>query len=105
MLNVLSDPALRWEQQHRLASLMVMSFVVLHTQGTLRQGKQEIESVTIKPNGIWRKSGYLESCIEILTKYELIEDRKTHKEGKSQSFRRKTSKFNEFEYEAFGCMF
>lgn len=80
--------------------------MVFHSEGTLRQGKQELESIiNIKPNGIWRKSGYLESCLEILTKYELIEARKAQIGSKSESFRRKTSKYNEYEEEAFGCMF
>jgi hypothetical protein len=97
VLSILDDSSLRWEQQHRLASLMVMALTVFHTPGTLRQGKQELEEAAhIKPNGIWRKSGYLESCLEILSKYELIEARKTQENSKSQSFRRKTSKYNEY---------
>jgi hypothetical protein len=39
---------------------MIMAFVGFHTEGSMRQGKQEVESAAhIKPNGIWRKSGYL----------------------------------------------
>ena len=60
MLNIYQDKSLRWEQQLRIANLLAMTLVVLHSEGTLRQGKQELESVAhIKPNGIWRKSGYL----------------------------------------------
>lgn len=40
--------------------MLVMALVVMREEGNLRQGKQEIESAAhIKPNGIWRKSGYL----------------------------------------------
>jgi hypothetical protein len=39
---------------------MIITYSVLHTSGNLRQAKQEIESAAhIKPNGMWRKSGYL----------------------------------------------
>ena len=40
-----------------------------------------------------------------MTKYELIESRKAQPSSKSQSFRKQTSKFNEYEYDVFGCMF
>lgn len=64
VLDILNDKSLRWEQQQRISNLLCIALVVLHNEGTLRQGKQELESVAhIKPNGIWRKSGYLESCL------------------------------------------
>jgi hypothetical protein len=59
----------------------------------------------IKPNGIWRKTGYIDSCLEILTKCELIDARKSNPNSKSETFRRKTSKFNEYEYDVFGSLF
>jgi hypothetical protein len=40
-----------------------------------------------------------------MTKCELIEFRKRDSTSKSQSFRRKTSKFNENEWEVFGNLF
>lgn len=85
---------------------MIIAMVVMHSEGNIRQGKQEVESAAhIKPNGIWRKSGYLESCLEIITKYELIQNRKTMQNSKSETFRRKTSKINEYEYDVFGSLF
>lgn len=70
VLEVMEDSTLPEEQRKRIANLMIMALVVLHTEGNLRQGKQEIESAAhIKPNGIWRKSGYIESCLEIISKY------------------------------------
>ena len=41
-MNILRDSSLREEQKDRIANLMIMSLVVIHTEGTLRQGKQEL---------------------------------------------------------------
>jgi hypothetical protein len=77
---------------------MIMTLIVTHNENNLRQAKQEIEAAAhIKPNGIWRKTGYIDSCLDILTKCELIDLRKTSSNSKSESFRRKTSKYNEYE--------
>lgn len=78
---------------------MIMALIVTHNENNLRQAKQEVEAAAhIKPNGIWRKTGYIDSCLEIITKCELIDQRKVNQNSKSESFRRKTSKFNECEY-------
>lgn len=78
---------------------MIMALIVTHNENNLRQAKQEVEAAAhIKPNGIWRKTGYIDSCLEIITKCELIDQRKVNHNSKSESFRRKTSKFNENEY-------
>jgi|LakMenEpi03Aug12_release.lakeMendotaPanAssembly.Ray.scaffolds.fasta_scaffold6325022_2 hypothetical protein len=48
---------------------MIMLLNVVQSEGNLRQAKQEVEAKAhIKPNGIWRKTGYADSCLEILTK-------------------------------------
>jgi hypothetical protein len=74
---------------------MIMALIVNHNESNLRQAKQEVEAAAhIKPNGIWRKTGYIDSCLDIITKCELIDLRKNSLNSKSQSFRRKTSKFN-----------
>lgn len=79
---------------------------VLGSEGNLRQAKQEVEAKAhIKPNGIWRKSGYADSCLDILTRCELIDGRKQNPNSKSENFRRKTSKINEYEYDVFGSLF
>ena len=105
ILKVQSDDSLSQGEKTRLLNLCMMATVVVHCEGSLRMAKQQEGSAHIKPNGIWRKSGYLESCLEILTKCELIEARERRSSQKSQSFRRQTSKFNEFEFEVFGSMF
>lgn len=53
----------------------------------------------VKPKGVWRRTGYLDSCLEILTKAEIVEQRKN--QSKSIS-RRKTSKMNEAEAQMYG---
>jgi len=70
-----------------------MTFSILNTRGSLRQGRDGYTTKTVaKPSGIWRKTGYLDSCIEILTKAEILETKKSS----SRSFsKRKTSKYNE----------
>ena len=76
---------------------MIMALIVTHNENNLRQAKQEVEAAAhIKPNVIWRKTGYIDSCLDIITKCELIDLRKENLNSKSQSFRRKTSKFNEY---------
>ncbi len=58
--------------------------------------------VTVKPTGIWRKSGYLDSCLEILTKAEIIESGKNNKKSLSK---RSTSKVEEEYIDGFGSLF
>jgi hypothetical protein len=53
--------------------------------------------VNIKPNGIWRKSGYLDSCLDILTKCELIENRgniSSKKLSRTESMKKKLQSIN-----------
>lgn len=58
---------------------MIMALIVTHNENNLRQAKQEVEAAAhIKPNGIWRKTGYIDSCLEIITKCELIDQRKVN---------------------------
>jgi hypothetical protein len=41
-----------------------MAICIINTRGNLRQIKDNIGAHTvIKPTGIWRKSGYLDSCL------------------------------------------
>jgi hypothetical protein len=48
--------------------------------------------IKVKPTGIWRKSGYIDSCLEILTKAEIIESGKNIKKSLSK---RSTSKYED----------
>lgn len=52
---------------------------------------RESEGSHVKPHPIWRKSGYLESTLDILTKCELIERRKSSN-SHSQTIRSRASK-------------
>jgi hypothetical protein len=78
------DSELEQQKKQRLVNLLVMGMITMHSEGNLRQAKQEVEAAAhIKPNGIWRKSGYLESCLTILTGCERIECRKKDVGSKS----------------------
>ena len=69
-----------------------MALAIINTHGNLRQVRENISAhITLKPTGIWRKSGYLDSCLEILTKAEIIESGKNSKKSPSLS-KRSTSK-------------
>ncbi len=92
MLNIVDDAHLIDKNKQKYLNLMAMTVAILKHPGNLRKMKKEIESNHIKPYAVWRKSGYLESCLEILTKCELIEQRKQPHNSQSQDFRRKTSK-------------
>ena len=72
-----------------------MTFCILNTKGSLRQTIEVKGSKgNIKPSGIWRKSGYLDSCLEILTKVEILESGKSTKKSIS---RRVQSKVEDIE--------
>lgn len=72
---------------------MLMTLSVLNARENLRKSKDSMTAKSvIKPKGVWRRTGYLDSCLEILTKAEIVEQRKN--QSKSMS-RRKTSKMNE----------
>jgi hypothetical protein len=80
-----------------------MSLLISHSEGNLRQLKNTLVNAHVRPKDIWRRSGYLESCLEVLTKSEIIEFRKKNSFSKSQSFRLKTSKVSDSDL--FGNLF
>lgn len=62
-----------------------MTFCILNTKGSLRQTIEVKGSKgNIKPSGIWRKSGYLDSSLDILTKVEILESGKSTKKSISR---------------------
>ena len=76
-----------------IINLLLFSFAIFNTRGNLRQSKDVIASKSvIKPSGIWKRTGYLHSCLEILTKAELID---AGKNSHSRSFSRRKTKPNE----------
>lgn len=79
---------------------MLMTFCILNTKGSLRQ-TIEVKGLksNIKPSGIWRKSGYLDSSLEILTKVEILESGKSTKKSIS---RRVQSKAEDLDADQFG---
>lgn len=40
-----------------------MALITIREEGNLRKVKYELEGTHIKPYAVWRKSGYVESCI------------------------------------------
>ena len=42
ILDIFEDMTLKEEERIKMANLMLMTFVIVHNQGTLRQGKQEL---------------------------------------------------------------
>lgn len=52
--------------------LLAMATSIMMTPGCLRQISSTNNSVTNRPTQIWRQSGYLHSCIDILVRAKII---------------------------------
>ena len=52
--------------------LLAMASSILMTPGSLRQTSSTNNSVTNRPTQVWRQSGYLHSCIDILVRAKVI---------------------------------
>jgi hypothetical protein len=63
LLTVMEDPSLSETERPKYLNLVAMALSALSQPGNLRKVKQELESSLIKPYAVWRKSGYLESCL------------------------------------------
>ena len=99
--NVTKDESLPQEGRDRLANLMIAAISIMGTEENLKEDK------AVKTHPVWRKGGYLESCLEIVCKCEAIEHQASRSSEGARSFRRKTSqlKSKQSASEMFGALF
>ena len=81
----MSDSSLKEESRLRLASLMTITVVVNGSNQSLRKELFGTElNLRKKVDTLWKKAGYIESCLELFTRCESIEFKaKAIEEGNS----------------------
>lgn len=101
ILAVLHKPSLE-KNAFKHATLAIAMCVCLHTRESLR--KQRAEGAASRPTALWRKGGYVESCLTVIAECEATE-LYLAREGESESFRRNSSKMEESESDPFGSFY
>lgn len=85
-----------------------MASSILMTDGCLRQVATSNNAVANRPTQIWRQTGYLHSCLDILVRAKIIEHREhLIREGKKskKSVSKRISKQTSQEWDVFGNLF
>jgi len=74
ILDILNDKTLKTDDQVRLANLMAIAVEVSKGHTNLRKELFGAEfHLRKKVDSLWKRAGYIESCLDIFTKCEAIE--------------------------------
>jgi hypothetical protein len=66
ILSVLANKSLE-KQVFKHASLAIFMCVCLHTKESIRKHRHEEGTTRSRPTELWRKGGYIESCLAVIT--------------------------------------
>ena len=89
----------------KIAYLLMIAVSVLMTPGSIREPVRFGNQANDRPTGVWRQTGYLHSCIDIVVRCKIIEARVNRETVSRRLTSKRFSRMSETEFDVFGSLF